>query len=93
MKAKKHIIVLVALALYGLGMPLYQYLVNGARLNDLLLTWGVMAVIIVLLYLIYSRMEKLREKHQFEDAAKEMGEDFDDDDPGEDAYRLPPDNK
>lgn len=93
MKAKKHVVVLAALAIYGLGMPLYQYIEKGARLNDLLLTWGVMVVIIVLLYLIYGRMEKLREKHQMEDAAKEMGEDFDDDDPGEDAYRLPPDNK
>ena len=93
MKAKKHVVVLAALAIYGLGMPLYQYIEKGARLNDLLLTWGVMAVIIVLLYLIYGRMEKLREKHQMEDAVKEMGEDFDDDDPGEDAYRLPPDNK
>ncbi|MCQ2207899.1 MAG: hypothetical protein MJZ02_06755 [Paludibacteraceae bacterium] len=93
MKAKKHVIVLAVLAIYGFGMPLYQYVVNGARFNDLLLTWGVMAVIIVLLYLIYSRMEKLREKHQMEDAAKEMGEEIDDDDPGEDAFRLPPDKK
>lgn len=93
MKQRKHIIVLAVLAVYAIGMGLYEYKVKGAALNDLLLTWAVMAVILVLLFLIFNRMEKLRERHQYEDAAKTMGEDLDDDDPNEDDFRLPPDNQ
>lgn len=89
MKSRKHIIVLVALAVYTVVMGLYQYKTNNAPLSDLLLTWGVMAVIIVLLYFLYSKMERMREQHQLEDEMVDPTEDDEDED--DSAYRLPKD--
>lgn len=87
MKSKKHIIILSALAVYTLAAGIYQYKVNNAALNDVLLTMGVMFVILVLLFFIFNRMERLREMHQLEEQMKDPTDDDEDDS----AFRLPPD--
>lgn len=80
MKSRKHVVILGALAVYTVVMGLYQYKVNNAELSSLLLTWGVMGAILVLLYFLFGRMERLREQHQLEEEMKDPTEEEADDD-------------
>lgn len=93
MKARKHIFLLVFLSIYAVAMGIYEYKVNHAALNDVLLTLCIMAVIMLLLFFILRKKDQLRELHQLEDETKAQNADFDDEDPDEDKYRLPKDEK
>ena len=92
---RKHIILIIFLAIYGIGMGIYEYTVNHAELKNVVLTWLPMALILVLLFFVLRKKERIKAQYEQSEVAKQIkaqAEEDDDDNAAAGAERLPHSN-